>query len=146
MPHAFPIRRAIRLAVPAILVAQVSFAQQAGPSASEVTEVVVTGSRVSEARAAIGTDHATATVAITSDALLSAPSGITGLKMLESLPASTYRRTTRSACMSSATPFRYAPSTSSRSAFCSTTSRWVAAISSAKPISRIPSASAGTPS
>ncbi len=48
--------------------------------------MVVTGSRVSEARAAIGTDHPTATVAITSDALLSAPAGITGLKMLESLP------------------------------------------------------------
>src|SRR6185369_8494913 len=79
MSHASAIRRAIRLAVPALLLAQVSFAQ-------EVSEVVVTGSRVSEARAAIGTDHTTATVAITSDALLSAPSGITGLKMLESLP------------------------------------------------------------
>jgi len=79
MSHASPLRRAIPLAVPALFLAQVSFAQ-------EVSEVVVTGSRVSEARAAIGTDHATATVAITSDALLSAPSGITGLKMLESLP------------------------------------------------------------
>jgi iron complex outermembrane receptor protein len=57
---------------------------QTGPSAVE--EVVVTGSRVSEATVAIGTDHVTATVSITSDALLSAPAGITGLKMLESLP------------------------------------------------------------
>src|SRR5262245_9178903 len=57
----------------------------AQPAADDL-EVVVTGSRVSEASAAIGTDHATATVAITSAALLSAPSGITGLKMLESLP------------------------------------------------------------
>jgi len=57
---------------------------QARPS--EVEELVVTGSRVSEATVAIGTDHATATVSITSDALLSAPAGITGLKMLESLP------------------------------------------------------------
>ncbi|WP_231733447.1 MULTISPECIES: TonB-dependent receptor [unclassified Phenylobacterium] len=52
----------------------------------EIEELVVTGSRVSEATVAIGTDHATATVSITSDALLSAPAGITGLKMLESLP------------------------------------------------------------
>jgi iron complex outermembrane receptor protein len=79
MSHASAIRRAIGLAAPALFLAQVSFAQ-------DVSEVVVTGSRVSEARAAIGTDHATATVAITSDALLSAPAGITGLKMLESLP------------------------------------------------------------
>ena len=52
----------------------------------EVEELVVTGSRVSEATVAIGTDQVTATVSITSDALLSAPAGITGLKMLESLP------------------------------------------------------------
>lgn len=58
-------------------------AQARGP---EVEELVVTGSRVSEAKVAIGTDEPTATVSITSDALLSAPAGITGLKMLESLP------------------------------------------------------------
>lgn len=54
--------------------------------AAEVDAVVVTGKRLSEASVAIGTDHATATVSITREALLSAPSGITGLKMLESLP------------------------------------------------------------
>jgi len=54
--------------------------------AGDVEEVVVTGSRVSEATVAIGTDHATATVSITREALLSAPAGVTGLKMLESLP------------------------------------------------------------
>ena len=54
--------------------------------APEVEELVVTGARVSEATVAIGTDEPTATVSITSDALLSAPAGITGLKMLESLP------------------------------------------------------------
>lgn len=53
---------------------------------AEVEELVVTGARVSEATVAIGTDEPTATVSITSDALLSAPAGITGLKMLESLP------------------------------------------------------------
>ncbi len=54
--------------------------------AQAVEEVVVTGRRVSEAAVAIGTDKVTATVAITEAALLSAPAGITGLKMLESLP------------------------------------------------------------
>jgi iron complex outermembrane receptor protein len=47
---------------------------------------VVTGRRLSEASVAIGTDETTATVSITRDALLSAPAGVTGLKMLESLP------------------------------------------------------------
>jgi iron complex outermembrane receptor protein len=75
--------RAVLLGAPAFLAAQAALAQTSG---AEVSEVVVTGSRVSEARTAIGTDHATATVAITSEALLSAPAGITGLKMLESLP------------------------------------------------------------
>ena len=56
------------------------------PAPAEVEELVVTGSRVSEATVAIGTDRVTATVSITSEALLSAPAGITGLKMLESLP------------------------------------------------------------
>ncbi|CAN7375890.1 TonB-dependent receptor [Phenylobacterium sp. LjRoot225] len=51
-----------------------------------VDEVVVTGSRLSEARTAIGTDQPTATISITRQALLSAPAGISGLKMLESLP------------------------------------------------------------
>jgi iron complex outermembrane receptor protein len=58
----------------------------AAAHAQAVQEVVVTGRRVSEAAVAIGTDKATATVAITEAALLSAPAGITGLKMLESLP------------------------------------------------------------
>lgn len=61
-------------------------AYAAAPDAEELDEVVVTGRRVSEASIAIGTDQATATVAITRDALLSAPAGITGLKVLESLP------------------------------------------------------------
>lgn len=60
-------------------------AQEIDKSA-EVETIVVTGKRLSEASVAIGTDHATATVSITREALLSAPAGITGLKMLESLP------------------------------------------------------------
>lgn len=59
---------------------------QTTPPPNQVEELVVTGSRVSEASVAIGTDEATATVSITREALLSAPAGITGLKMLESLP------------------------------------------------------------
>jgi iron complex outermembrane receptor protein len=55
-------------------------------STGAVGEVVVTARRLSEASVAIGTDAPTATVAITQDALLSAPAGTTGLKMLESLP------------------------------------------------------------
>ncbi len=68
-----------------LAVATPVLAQEAGAS-SEVDLVVVTGKRVSEASIAIGTDQATATVSITREALLSAPAGVTGLKMLESLP------------------------------------------------------------
>jgi iron complex outermembrane receptor protein len=67
-----------------LLCAPAALADQAAPNT--VSEVVVTGTRVSEASAAIGVDKPTATVAITRAALLSAPAGITGLKMLESLP------------------------------------------------------------
>jgi iron complex outermembrane receptor protein len=57
-------------------------------SADQTTleQVVVTGQRVSEASVAIGTDAITNTISVTREALLSAPSGISGLKMLESLP------------------------------------------------------------
>ncbi|MBJ7411140.1 MAG: TonB-dependent receptor [Phenylobacterium sp.] len=74
------------VSVGALLGALASSQAMAQTRPPEIEELVVTGSRVSEATVAIGTDHATATVSITSDALLSAPAGITGLKMLESLP------------------------------------------------------------
>jgi len=48
--------------------------------------LVVTGRRLSEAPQAIGQGRAGAATAITRAALLSAPSGISGLKMLEQLP------------------------------------------------------------
>lgn len=70
----------------ATLVSAMSTGALAQTKANEVEELVVTGSRVSEATVAIGTDRATATVSITREALLSAPAGVTGLKMLESLP------------------------------------------------------------
>lgn len=74
--------RALLLAATVLGGATPALAQEA----SEVDQIVVTGSRVSEASVAIGSDHATATVSITREALLSAPAGVTGLKMLESLP------------------------------------------------------------
>jgi len=52
----------------------------------EGQSITVTGKRVSDATIAIGTDSPTATISITREALLSAPAGVSGLKMLESLP------------------------------------------------------------
>jgi iron complex outermembrane receptor protein len=60
--------------------------QPATEEAGQVGGIVVTGRRISQAAEAIGEDRITSTVAITREALLSAPSGISGLKMLESLP------------------------------------------------------------
>ncbi|WP_299950260.1 TonB-dependent receptor [Hyphomonas sp. BRH_c22] len=64
-----------------------AFAQEAGEDGEARYEtVVVEGRRVSTADTAIGLDEATNTVAVTRAELLSAPGGISGLKMLESLP------------------------------------------------------------
>lgn len=81
---AAPRLRALLLAASVLGGATPALAQEADKT--ELDSVVVTGKRLSEASVAIGTDHATATVSITREALLSAPAGITGLKMLESLP------------------------------------------------------------
>ncbi|WP_321489983.1 TonB-dependent receptor domain-containing protein [uncultured Hyphomonas sp.] len=66
----------------------VAQAQEAAPAEEQATmkAVVVEGRRVSTADTAIGQNEATNTVAVTRDELLSAPGGISGLKMLESLP------------------------------------------------------------
>ncbi|MCJ2179816.1 TonB-dependent receptor domain-containing protein [Novosphingobium album (ex Hu et al. 2023)] len=48
--------------------------------------IMVTGRRLSQAAEAVGTDHTRHTAAVTRKALLSAPPGISGLKMLEYLP------------------------------------------------------------
>lgn len=61
-------------------------ATRAASSPATLDAVSVTGKRLSDAVQAIGTDEITATVAITRQALLSAPAGVTGLKILESLP------------------------------------------------------------
>lgn len=61
-------------------------ADEAAQDQAASSEIVVTGRRVSTAETAIGTDETTATISITREALLSAPAGISGLKMLEGLP------------------------------------------------------------
>lgn len=54
--------------------------------AAPADEITVTGRRVSTASETIGENKISTTVAITREALLSAPSGVSGLKMLEQLP------------------------------------------------------------
>jgi iron complex outermembrane receptor protein len=51
-----------------------------------IETIVVTGRRVSTASQAIGTNQTRNTITISKEALLSAPSGVSGLKMLETLP------------------------------------------------------------
>ena len=65
-----------------------AFSQEAASvDASESAEKIqVVGRRISETEIAIGTGEVTNTLAVTREALLSAPGGISGLKMLESLP------------------------------------------------------------
>ncbi len=53
---------------------------------SSMEEIVVQGRRVSQTDIAIGQNEVSNTVAVTREELLSAPAGISGLKMLESLP------------------------------------------------------------
>ena len=69
-------------------VAPFAASAQEETSAEEARQetVFITGRRVSTTDEAIGLDEATNTVAVTREELLSAPSGISGLKMLESLP------------------------------------------------------------
>ncbi|MDP3735848.1 MAG: TonB-dependent receptor [Hyphomonadaceae bacterium] len=64
---------------------------QEAPAAPQAAEergdvVVIEGRRLSQADEAIGLDETSNTVAVTREALLSAPAGISGLKMLEGLP------------------------------------------------------------
>ena len=70
----------------ASLVTSANAQEAEGESEARQETVVVQGRRVSTADTAIGQGEATNTVAVTRDELLSAPGGISGLKMLESLP------------------------------------------------------------
>jgi iron complex outermembrane receptor protein len=67
---------------------RLAYAESVPSSSNEqqLEEVEVTGRRVSETSMAIGTDATRNTVGITRAALLSAPPGISGLKVLETLP------------------------------------------------------------
>ncbi|MEJ7928056.1 TonB-dependent receptor [Sphingobium sp. AN641] len=56
------------------------------PAVDEEISITVTGRRISQSSEAIGEDKISNVVAVTREALLSAPSGISGLKMLEQLP------------------------------------------------------------
>ncbi|MDX3899833.1 MAG: TonB-dependent receptor [Sphingobium sp.] len=63
-----------------------AWAQDAAPASDDAEEITVTGRRISQSAEAIGEDKVSNVVAVTREALLSAPSGISGLKMLEQLP------------------------------------------------------------
>ena len=83
--------RSTALAAAATALTATSAWAQSAPSTPETSasggsDIVVSGRRISESSEAIGEDKVTNTVGITRDALLSAPSGISGLKMLEQLP------------------------------------------------------------
>ncbi|WP_240885073.1 TonB-dependent receptor [Sphingomonas sp. SFZ2018-12] len=71
---------------PAARAQSVAGAASQRPETPPDEEIYVTGRRVSDAEVAIGTDQTTSTISITREALLSAPAGISGLKMLEGLP------------------------------------------------------------
>ncbi|MBU1796512.1 MAG: TonB-dependent receptor [Alphaproteobacteria bacterium] len=79
-----PSIRALLLACAAGTLTPVAFAQE--PAADDEMNITVTGRRISQSSEAIGEDKVSNVVAVTREALLSAPSGISGLKMLEQLP------------------------------------------------------------
>lgn len=70
----------------AILIAAATASSALAQSTQSPEEIVVLGRRVSTADNAIGQDSVSNTVGVTREALLSAPAGISGLKMLETLP------------------------------------------------------------
>jgi iron complex outermembrane receptor protein len=70
----------------ALLIAAASAPGALAQTAANPEEIVVSGRRVSTAANAIGQDSVSNSVGVTREALLSAPAGISGLKMLETLP------------------------------------------------------------
>ncbi|MCI4589737.1 TonB-dependent receptor [Sphingobium sp. BYY-5] len=82
-PIRFSSRAALLLACAA---GALSAAHAQEPVADEDGTITVTGRRISQSAEAIGEDKVSNVVAVTREALLSAPSGISGLKMLEQLP------------------------------------------------------------
>lgn len=85
--HKFSSARRAALLLACCAGALSSHAWAQGPAAEEdAGTITVTGRRISQSSEAIGEDKVTNVVAVTREALLSAPSGISGLKMLEQLP------------------------------------------------------------
>lgn len=78
----------LSISLTALFTANPIFAQEKNRLEAEepAEKIQVMGRRISETEVAIGTGEVTNTLAVTRDALLSAPGGISGLKMLESLP------------------------------------------------------------
>lgn len=76
----------VTLSQPAMAQSAAVAAEAASAGEAPADEIMVTGRRLSEATEAIGEGSTTSTVAVTREALLSAPAGISGLKMLETLP------------------------------------------------------------
>lgn len=79
-----PSTRALLLACAAAALVPAAHAQE--PVGEDEASITVTGRRISQSSEAIGEDKVSNVVAVTREALLSAPSGISGLKMLEQLP------------------------------------------------------------
>ena len=79
-----PSTRALLLACAAAALVPAAHAQE--PVGDDEASITVTGRRISQSSEAIGEDKVSNVVAVTREALLSAPSGISGLKMLEQLP------------------------------------------------------------
>jgi iron complex outermembrane recepter protein len=79
-----PSTRTLLLACAAAALGPVAHAQE--PVGDDEASITVTGRRISQSSEAIGEDKVSNVVAVTREALLSAPSGISGLKMLEQLP------------------------------------------------------------
>jgi iron complex outermembrane receptor protein len=78
---------ALAQAAPSAPTPEADQAAAPAPQAGGVSDVIVVeGRRLSQADQAVGVDQASNTVAVTREALLSAPAGISGLKMLEGLP------------------------------------------------------------
>jgi len=79
-----PSTRALLLACAAAALVPAAHAQE--PVGDDEASITVTGRRISQSSEAIGEDKVSNVAAVTREALLSAPSGISGLKMLEQLP------------------------------------------------------------
>lgn len=78
----------LSVSIAAMFAVSPAYAQESETASAETEEekIQVVGRRISTTEVAIGTGEVTNTLAVTREALLSAPGGISGLKMLESLP------------------------------------------------------------